>query len=238
MQGKMESSGTAEDSERSEPTVSQARMPLSNNKPGKRAELKKEKTQKQKLQEPQKQKKEIVNEEVKLQEPQIVKQRVTDVQLQRKMEKSPDHTSLSVNAAGPKKSQKPKIDSENVPETEAETRLHDREAEPVNKAEVGTVPDYEFGSQSYWNSAARIEQLRQEVHRLNTLNTLKAKILSSSSREKADRQREEEQLQVPTPPAAPVVIVKRPLRQPRTSRVPCAFWERSYLGRFHLKTLR
>ncbi|NIM18423.1 MAG: hypothetical protein GTO45_41110, partial [Candidatus Aminicenantes bacterium] len=79
LQGKMASPGTAADSEISVPTVEQARMPLSNNKPGKPAELNKEKTQKQK--------KEIVNEEVKLQETQVVKQRVTDVQLQSEMER-------------------------------------------------------------------------------------------------------------------------------------------------------
>jgi len=144
---------------------------------------------------------------------------------------------------------KDKINPGIVKEGAATTQLSDHREEPVNggdvkiindKTKVKANPDYEFGSQTYWDSVARVEQLRQQVHRLNTSKVLKTEILSSSSGEKVKATRgikKEEQLQVPSH-VPPVAIVKPLSRQHRTSRVPCAFWERSYLGRFHLRTLR
>lgn len=142
-----------------------------------------------------------------------------------------------------KKSQEPGI----VKEKAIETQLSDHREEPVkgdvkiinDKEKIKAKPDYEFGSQSYWSSAARVEQLRRQVLRLNTLKPLKTKILSSSPGEKVKGTqgiKKEEQLQIPDSPVPPVVIVKPAQR--RTPGIPCAFWERSYLARFHLKTLR
>lgn len=77
-------------------------------------------------------------------------------------------------------------------------------------------------------SSDRIEQLRSAVYELTS------KI--SSKQEKANNETQLPQKeQTPPPPVQPVVIIKRYSNQTRT---PCAFWERSYLGRFSLRTLR
>jgi hypothetical protein len=74
----------------------------------------------------------------------------------------------------------------------------------------------------------RIEQLR---HALGEL----ASKLSSQKAESNKKENPQQSEQKSAPPAQQVVIVKG--SQNRTKR-PCAFWERSYLGRFHLRTLR
>lgn len=77
------------------------------------------------------------------------------------------------------------------------------------------------------NATARIEQLRQALHEL----TLKR----NAPQEKTSDKNQSEQLkQTPPAPAQPVVIIKRFANQ---TQIPHAFWERSYLSRFHLRTI-
>lgn len=74
----------------------------------------------------------------------------------------------------------------------------------------------------------RIEQLQHAVHQL-------ASTVSSQGARMSHVERQERFAQTQTPPVKPVVIIKRFSSQTSS---PCAFWERSYLSRFHLKSLR
>jgi len=78
------------------------------------------------------------------------------------------------------------------------------------------------------NAAERIEQLQHAVYQLT------ARVSSRQAKVNQEAQHETP-AQAQPPPVKPVVIIKQLSSQ--TSR-PCAFWERSYLSRFHLKTLR
>ena len=78
------------------------------------------------------------------------------------------------------------------------------------------------------NAAERIGQLRHAVHQL-------ASKVSSQRAGMSHEARQERPAQTQPPSVQPVVIIKRFSNQTST---PCAFWERSYLSRFHLKTLR
>jgi hypothetical protein len=97
------------------------------------------------------------------------------------------------------------------------------------KEEVEPVPVQEdqISSLSNRTAAMRIEQLRQEVHKLKAGD-------SSPSIDENREIKEEEQKQIPNPPLQPAVFSRQSTQQ---SQVPWAFWERSYLSRFHLKTL-
>ena len=78
------------------------------------------------------------------------------------------------------------------------------------------------------DTARKIERLQQEVRQLT----------SQGSSQSAGRDRNTERPKAPrplSPPAQKVIIVKR---FPNPSRTPCAFWERSYLSRFHLRVMR
>lgn len=77
------------------------------------------------------------------------------------------------------------------------------------------------------NPVERIEQLRQAVHELASKKTLPQPQPHNEAPPP-----ETKQPPVPTPP---VVIIKRWANH---AGIPCAFWERSYLSRFHLRFLR
>ncbi|MHC4366631.1 MAG: hypothetical protein ACYSW8_03340 [Planctomycetota bacterium] len=78
------------------------------------------------------------------------------------------------------------------------------------------------------NAAERIERLQHAVCQLT------ARV--SSHQPKVNHQaQQKEPAQAQPPPVKPVVIIKRLSSQANS---PCAFWERRYLRRFHLKTLR
>lgn len=83
-------------------------------------------------------------------------------------------------------------------------------------------------NRSNTEAADRIEQLRQAVHHLS------AKVASQPARSIYEPEQQQPQ-QTPPPPVEPVVIIKRSSSR---ARIPCAFWERSYLCHFHLRTLR
>jgi hypothetical protein len=100
-------------------------------------------------------------------------------------------------------------------------RAVEEEVEPV------PVQEDQISSLSNRTAAMRIEQLRQEVHKLKAGD-------SSPSIDENREIKEEEQKQIPNPPLQPAVFSRQSTQQ---SQVPWAFWERSYLSRFHLKTL-
>ena len=83
-------------------------------------------------------------------------------------------------------------------------------------------------NRSNTEAADRIEQLRQAVHHLS------AKVASQPARSIYEAEQQQPQ-QTPPPLVEPIVIIKRSSSRART---PCAFWERSYMGRFHLRSLR
>jgi hypothetical protein len=257
LQGKMESPGTAEDPERSEPTVDRAYMPLPGSGPVKGAELKKERTQEQKPQGPGESVNSIGADSPKRSQKPVSRLSPSAFALSAPTEKSfagniHDFDFIYEGSARPVRGKRMGTAEEPERSEPRVDRAHMRlssdkpgkRAEPVSRLSPSapSAPSAPLSpaSASYWNSAVRIEQLRRHVHRLSAANTLKAKILSSSSGEKTniDRQIEEGRPRVSNPPIPPVVIVKRVSTQGRTSRIPCAFWERSYLGRFHLRTLR
>lgn len=100
--------------------------------------------------------------------------------------------------------------------------------QPDQTADASEHLDLEISGKTNKNASDRIEQLRNAVHEL-----------SSKKAEQQTRTHNETQTfraeQTPLPPVQPVVIVRRPSTQ---TRIPCAFWERSYMGRFRLRTLR
>lgn len=78
------------------------------------------------------------------------------------------------------------------------------------------------------DAAARIEQLRQVVHELASKKSVQP--------DRRDNVTNEQQVvQRPPVPLQNVIIVKRPSQRTRVTQ---AFWERSYLGHFHLRPLR
>ncbi|NIM10471.1 MAG: hypothetical protein GTO45_00635 [Candidatus Aminicenantes bacterium] len=139
-------------------------------------------------------------------------------------------------------SQKPKAVEDKVIETQLPGRREKSGDYEVRTGEstVKVVPGEKMVSRSNPEAALRIEQLRDQVRRLNQSKTLNPEI-SSSSPSGAEVNREietEEQEQIPNPPIQPVTMVKRLPARTKTHQTTCAFWERSYLGRFHLRTLR
>jgi hypothetical protein len=88
---------------------------------------------------------------------------------------------------------------------------------------------------SHREAALRIRQLRQEVHRLNA--GISSPLSGAKKEDEEDVQKDglSQQANPQPPQAQPVGIMEQPAQQQRTRRTPCAFWERSYLGRFHLK---
>ena len=95
-----------------------------------------------------------------------------------------------------------------------------------------TNPSRYIGSDVFNKSnrkaAERIEQLQHAVQRL-------ASKVSSQQAKANNETQLEKPAQMQPPPVQPVVIRKRFSNQTST---PSAFWERSYLSHFHLKTLR
>lgn len=87
---------------------------------------------------------------------------------------------------------------------------------------------YGIDNSSSIKAADKIEQLRQAVQVLASKKVVQ--------QEKAENEKKG-QLQEQTQPLTQreVVIIKRPLNRIRS---PLAFWERSYLGHFHLRPLR
>lgn len=95
-------------------------------------------------------------------------------------------------------------------------------------ASASQYVDTDTINQSNRDAAERIEQLRRTVQELTSkVSTLQARTNNETKQQQPE--------QTPPPPTQPVVIIKRASNQART---PCAFWERSYLSRFHLRTLR
>lgn len=99
--------------------------------------------------------------------------------------------------------------------------------QPNQTADASEHLDSDISSKTNKNASYRIEQLRNAIHEL-----------SSKKTEQQARTHNETQTfrveKTPPPPVQPVVI-KRYSSQTRT---PCAFWERSYMARFRLRTLR
>ncbi len=78
------------------------------------------------------------------------------------------------------------------------------------------------------NAYNRIGQLRQAVHELTSKKSVQS--------ERPDNETVPQQAEKTLPPLAQrTVVIKQP---PNRVRTYCAFWERSYLGRFHLRILR
>ncbi len=88
-------------------------------------------------------------------------------------------------------------------------------------------------------AAERIEQLRHTVHELASKISSQQSQIRNETQQQPLRSESPDQRsgpeQTPSPPPQPVVIIKQSSNRART---PCAFWERSYLGRFHLRLLR
>ena len=100
--------------------------------------------------------------------------------------------------------------------------------QPNQTADASEHLDTDISGKTNKNASDRIGQIRKAIHEL-----------SSKKTEQQARTHNETQTfrveQTPPPPVQPVVVIKRYSSQTRT---PCAFWERSYLGRFRLRTLR
>ncbi|KXK30339.1 MAG: hypothetical protein UZ01_01479 [Candidatus Brocadia sinica] len=78
------------------------------------------------------------------------------------------------------------------------------------------------------NAYNRIEQLRQAVRELTSKKSVQ--------QERPDNETRPQQAEKTLPPLVQrTVVIKQP---PNRVRTHCAFWERSYLGRFHLRILR
>ncbi|GAN33276.1 MAG: hypothetical protein DYG83_02805 [Candidatus Brocadia sp. AMX2] len=78
------------------------------------------------------------------------------------------------------------------------------------------------------NAYNRIEQLRQAVHELTSKKSVQ--------QERPDNETRPQEAEKTLPPLAQrTVVIKQP---PNRIRTHCAFWERRYLGRFHLRILR
>lgn len=86
-----------------------------------------------------------------------------------------------------------------------------------------------FTNRSNRDAAGKIDQLRHAVHKLTS------KISSQTARTDHKPKQQGPQKTI-HPPARQVVIIKK--QSSRQARIPCAFWERSYLCNFHLRTLR
>ena len=86
-----------------------------------------------------------------------------------------------------------------------------------------------FTNRSNRDAAGKIDQLRHTVHKL----TSKISSQTAKTDHKPKQQGPQKTIQ---PPARQVIIIKK--QSSRQARIPCAFWERSYLCHFHLKTLR
>ncbi len=78
------------------------------------------------------------------------------------------------------------------------------------------------------DAADTIEQLRTAVRELTARGSSRPADVNHEPEQERPRQIQHQ-------PVEPVVIIKR---SPSKPRVPHAFWERSYLGRFHLRPLR
>jgi hypothetical protein len=139
-------------------------------------------------------------------------------------------------------SQKTEVVEDKVIETQLPGRREKSGDYEVRTGEstVKVIPGEKMVSRSNPEAALRIEQLREQVRRLNQSKTLNPEISSfAPSGAEVNREIEtEEQEQIPNPPIQPVTMVKRLPTRTKTHQTPCAFWERSYLGRFHLRTLR
>lgn len=102
---------------------------------------------------------------------------------------------------------------------------------PYRASGTSRLLDADTVNPSNQGAAERIEQLRQAVHELTAKQYAK-----SAEQERAYEETQTHQpRQSAPPPAQPVVVIKRFANPVRT---PCAFWERSYLGRFRLRPLR
>jgi hypothetical protein len=88
-------------------------------------------------------------------------------------------------------------------------------------------------------AAERIEALRHTVHELaSKVSSLQSQTRNETQQQPLRSESPDQRSgpeQTPSPPPQPVVIIKQSSNRART---PCAFWERSYLGRFHLRLLR
>jgi len=79
------------------------------------------------------------------------------------------------------------------------------------------------------DAAGKIDQLRHAVHELTS------KVSSQPARTDHGPKQQQPQKTIPSP-AQQVIIIKK--QSSRQATIPCAFWERSYLCHFHLRTLR
>jgi hypothetical protein len=74
----------------------------------------------------------------------------------------------------------------------------------------------------------KIEQIR------HSLQELSFKVSSQQTR--VNKKTKQDQTEHALPPQTQqLIVIKHPINKPR---IPCAFWERSYLSRFHLRSLR
>ncbi|WP_347275081.1 hypothetical protein [Candidatus Kuenenia sp.] len=100
--------------------------------------------------------------------------------------------------------------------------------QPNQTANAPEHLDSDISGKTNKNASDRIRQLRKAIHELSSKKTEQ----QARTHNETPTFRVEE---TPPPPVQPVVVIKRYSSQTRT---PCAFWERSYLGRFRLRTLR
>lgn len=98
----------------------------------------------------------------------------------------------------------------------------------IRKTSISGHPGINSVSRSSRKAAETIEHLRHAVHKFSN---------KVSGQQNKSELEPKQQNFVQTPPSSsqPIFIIKQGGQQ---SRTPCAFWERSYLGRFHLRVLR
>lgn len=90
-------------------------------------------------------------------------------------------------------------------------------------------------SRSNRDTAETIEQLRHALQELNSKVASQQEKMNGEGRVREAGTRQQPPEQPPSPPPQTVVIIKRSSHPERTPR---AFWERSYLSRFHRRPLR
>jgi hypothetical protein len=98
----------------------------------------------------------------------------------------------------------------------------------LRKLSISGHPGINSVSRSSRKAAETIEHLRHAVHKLSNK-------VSVQQNKPEFEPKQQNFVQPQQSSSQPIFIIKQGGQQ---SRTPCAFWERSYLGRFHLRPLR
>ena len=98
----------------------------------------------------------------------------------------------------------------------------------LRKSSISGHPGINSVSRSSRKAAETIEHLRHAVHKLSN------KVSVQQNKSELEP-KQKKSVQTPPSSSQPIFIIKQGGQQPRT---PCAFWERRYMGRFHLRPLR